>query len=290
MPVDLGQKESVCAVQTGECRIGTLAVPRRTRSQALRASRGIHGGAEASGIGTPGVEMGGLLRRRCACRERACKAEGTAVAGSAVLVTEHDRPGVAGEEFLEGIVSLSIEDNVVRIHSAIRTSSAGASQMVCRSSSTLECATSAFLGIRGKNVKKMDNYVAEVRHMNARLNHIEQAVNYLLARKDNYAAEFRQINARLQHMEQAVNYLLARKDIWGYWVDEDWQWLDCLIQGGHAGINLARIVSEVLTPLECYGKFAADNASNNSTLVREIADRQPARTGYRWGVCTERAR
>ena len=47
-----------------------------------------------------------------------------------------------------------------------------------------------------------------------------------------------------------------------------------MIQRGQSGINLARIVSEVLIPLDCYGKIAAvttDNASNNSTLVREIA-------------------
>ena len=65
----------------------------------------------------------------------------------------------------------------------------------------------------------------------------------------------------------------------GYWIDKNWQWHEELlgfpvIQGGHSGINLAGIVREVLIPLGCYGKIAAvttDNASNNSTLVREIA-------------------
>ena len=65
----------------------------------------------------------------------------------------------------------------------------------------------------------------------------------------------------------------------GYWIGKDWEWHEELlgfpvIHGGHAGINLARIVKEVLTTLGCHGKIAAvttDNASNNTTLVREIA-------------------
>ena len=60
-----------------------------------------------------------------------------------------------------------------------------------------------------------------------------------------------------------------------YWVSDDWQMEEVLIgfeeiKGPHTGVNMARIINEVLTEYDIQDRilgFTTDSASNNKTLL-----------------------
>ena len=97
-----------------------------------------------------------------------------------------------------------------------------------------------------------------------------------------------EIRSRIQKTERvaiaidawsALGMKAAFLAIKGYWIDLDWVRHEELlgfpvISGNHTGANLGQIVNTVIGSLGCQNKLIAvttDNASNNTTLVREVS-------------------